>query len=291
MIDFAIIGAQKAATSSIQSYLKNSSEVFMPDGESAFFEDPDYLNISENLASLSKSGLTTGLKRPDILCNETLIERFSKNVPNAKLIVVFREPISRAISSYYHLARHAHIENLPLNVGFEKCLDDFLLGKDTHYSKVISYGLYGYYLERWFKYYDKGSFLFLSQKDVKQQSEKVMGRISDFLGIKDSSVVSSGGKSKNVGFFNENLIGLHRFGHSLKTRVINDNGRREARGLGPSFLLGSFLVKISYFLSSYVDSEPGVLDDHMKASLREIYSKDLSLLNRLVGSDSVYWEY
>ena len=48
--EFAIIGAQKSATTFLQTVLQSHPEVFIPDGELAMFEDPQYADMARLLA-------------------------------------------------------------------------------------------------------------------------------------------------------------------------------------------------------------------------------------------------
>lgn len=120
-VHFMIIGAQKAATSSLQAALQAVPGVYMPHGESPFFEDPDYAERPwERFADPSQRAAIAGIKRPDILCRPDLIQRIARHSPESKFIIVLREPISRAVSAYYHLARHAHIPAEGLNAGLRR---------------------------------------------------------------------------------------------------------------------------------------------------------------------------
>jgi hypothetical protein len=122
MIDFIILGAQKAATSALQASLSKHPAIFMPVGESPFFEDPEYHSAPwKNFAKDELTCVIKGIKHPDYLCSDLARERIKSTLPNCKFIVVLREPISRAISSYCYMVRHAHLPAKTLNEGMEDC--------------------------------------------------------------------------------------------------------------------------------------------------------------------------
>ena len=62
-LDFIILGAQKAATSALQLALRKHPDIYMPEGESAFFEEPDF--ALQPWKTFGKKGRLNGIKRPD----------------------------------------------------------------------------------------------------------------------------------------------------------------------------------------------------------------------------------
>lgn len=102
--NFLIIGAQKSATTFLLRCLREHPDVFVPSGEIPFFEDPDYSQGDiESFARLFARGChkkAVGLKRPNYLHKPECPERIHRHIPSARLIVILRDPIERAISAY-----------------------------------------------------------------------------------------------------------------------------------------------------------------------------------------------
>jgi len=155
MVDFLIIGTPKAGTTSIQSYLSEHPEIFMPKQKEIHFFGKD-LNIDENLTKdvyqrLFKDSESEAIKGEasvfylysSYACNEI----YEYN-PNMKLIVCFRNPIDFLIS-YHQDSIYVGIEE---EENFWKALEleterrngkkipkTNLFQKSLYYSKMIDY--------------------------------------------------------------------------------------------------------------------------------------------------------
>ncbi|KZZ06691.1 hypothetical protein A3746_16555 [Oleibacter sp. HI0075] len=275
MIDFMIIGAQKASTSSLQYHLRSHPEIYMPEGESALFEFPEYsMRLWEDFG---KRGMVSGLKRPDNLCSIEIIDRISESLPTCKFIVVLREPVSRAISAYFHLARHGHLPADNLDVGMKRCLESYSSGANDMYSSVIENGLYGKYLRVWLQKYDGENFRIYSQDFVNSETQRCLGDICNFLGVNVLDDYSEFSDRVNVGFYSIALTKLYRVGHVLKTKSVEGTFRRIPTKNVFTLNIGRFLVKLAEFLSKYVDAKPSLNSDCME-ELKKIYREDEKLL-------------
>ncbi|MCS3824361.1 sulfotransferase [Salinibacter ruber] len=97
--DFAIIGAQKSATTFLQRCLQAHPEVFIPAGELADFEDPQYADFEidqfKQHFAPGQDAAAVGLKRPSYLHEPNVPERLAHHLPDLKLIVALRDPIER----------------------------------------------------------------------------------------------------------------------------------------------------------------------------------------------------
>ena len=117
---FAIIGAQKSATTFIHRCLSDHPEVFMPSGEISYFEDPDYQESSFDefldLFADAKQNQLKGIKRPTYLHKPECPVRIKKIIPDVKLIVVLRNPIDRFISAYFHCIKFNFLPVIDYNV-------------------------------------------------------------------------------------------------------------------------------------------------------------------------------
>jgi len=88
--DFAIIGAQKSASTFLQKSLQGHPDIFLPDGELATFEDPQYANWDpEKFAAHfvpGKNAETVGFKSPNYLHEHAVPPRLAEHLPGIKLI-------------------------------------------------------------------------------------------------------------------------------------------------------------------------------------------------------------
>ena len=104
-LDFVIIGAQKSASSFVHLCLLDHPEVYIPEKEIPYFENPDYKkkdlkNIILTTKEYKKNYKAIGIKRPNYLGKDEVPARIFKNNPNIKLIVVLRNPIESHFSIF-----------------------------------------------------------------------------------------------------------------------------------------------------------------------------------------------
>jgi hypothetical protein len=263
----------------------------MPNGESPFFEDPDYYQTPwKSFASDKAKNVVKGIKRPDYLCSDLAINRISEALPESKFIIVLREPISRAISSYCYMVRHAHLPAKPLNEGMESCLEAYEQGINNRASSVISYGLYGEYLSKWFQIYDKERFIIFSQEQVREELNQVLKECLNHLGVSDveSSTKIVEPEDSNVGLYDPSLLKIARVASLIKTRPIKGSERRVPR----VFLfraIGGLLSRYAERTACKKGQSKEVLNSEISEKLNDIYSQDSILLKRLVNSSTFSW--
>lgn len=112
---FLCIGVQKAGTSSLINYMNQHDEIFMKKGESHFFDttDPNETEIINYENTFITNKLIIGEKTPSYNYLQFAMDRIYNYNPNIKLILILREPISRAFSQY----------NMDLNVNNKSLAD------------------------------------------------------------------------------------------------------------------------------------------------------------------------
>ena len=113
--NFLIIGSAKGGTSSLHYYLRQHPQIFMPDlkeprffaleGETLNFQNPDsainhdsVTNLREykNLFANAINEIGIGEASPLYLYSEKAVRRIKHYVPDAKLIVILRNPVDRS---------------------------------------------------------------------------------------------------------------------------------------------------------------------------------------------------
>jgi hypothetical protein len=216
---FLIIGAQKAATSSLYSYL-----IQHPNLVPAKNKEVNFFNVDSNYYQGKKwyhaqfHRYINPLKRhvtleatPEYLYIPFVAERIAKYNPNMKFIVVFREPVSRAYSAWNMFRKlHAsgkvpsvieksYIENIPNN------LKEILFAKEyPSFEEVVKLemkymeeknaplepsflrrGIYVTQLEQYFKYFKQEQFLFLEFNEATKELPLTLHKISTFLQLPD----------------------------------------------------------------------------------------------------------
>ncbi|BBN80387.1 sulfotransferase [Pseudoalteromonas sp. A25] len=129
--DFFIVGAMKSGTTTLHNMLHAHPDIFMAKDE-LFYFDMDDIAQHPDFIFQNKSGLqTTDVKHDEegywhwyqsqfskaregqlkgedsttYLCSELAIARIAKLKPDAKIVVMLRQPSLRAYSHYWHMVR------------------------------------------------------------------------------------------------------------------------------------------------------------------------------------------
>lgn len=128
-VDFLVIGAGKAGTTSLFRYLDAHPAIAMPPHkEIAFFADDEaYAKgigwYRQHWPPQTEHGVIRGEASPQYMQSEAAAARIRDAAPEVKLITVLRDPVQRAFAHYRH-ARRKGIEPR----GFEAVCDAWLSG-------------------------------------------------------------------------------------------------------------------------------------------------------------------
>lgn len=204
--DFIIAGAQKCGTSSMHQYFTQHPRLLAGSiKEIHFFDgglDPVWDKYAEGEALYrSYFPLRSAVRQKNALCFEaspnyifspTAAERMAGTVPCAKIVVLLRDPIERAISHYFHELRRGR-ENEDIETAF--ALEDERLApaisqgnyKDTTFIN-LSYQLRGHYadqLERLFAHYPRDQVQVLEAESFFENPIAVMRDVLAFVGMED----------------------------------------------------------------------------------------------------------
>lgn len=204
--DFLIIGAQKAATTSLFHYLTQHPQVEPPIKKEVRYFDLKYhwgsvwYRSHFPLKSRLRGNKITGEKSTDYIYHPMAPHRIKSSGLNPKLILLLRDPSLRAISQYKHYYRRG-METRSMRDAFEqeKQLVDQLypsLEKKTimNQRKIKDFIRYSYlqkgrYLEQIKRYEEvlgRESLMIESMEKLMQYPEEVVLKAYRFLCIDDS---------------------------------------------------------------------------------------------------------
>ncbi|MEQ8752500.1 MAG: sulfotransferase [Coleofasciculus sp. G1-WW12-02] len=137
-LDFIIIGAMKAGTTSLFKYLQPHPEIYMiPEKETSFFSSDYYFKKRwENFANEVFQGAPLdkmwGKASPSYMPDPRVPQRIYEIMPNVKLIALLRNPIDRAFSHYKHLLRQKRERR-----SFEEIVSEQLTEKSLDYTRAL----------------------------------------------------------------------------------------------------------------------------------------------------------
>lgn len=206
--DFLILGAQKAATTTLYHCLMRHPDVVGPLHKEVHYFDRNYrkgdlwyrAHFPSALRKIWSSAVkghpfATGEASPAYLYHPHAPRRVKEKLPDRKFIVLLRNPVDRAYSHYQHELRKGcedlsfeeaiFLEERRLYGAFER-----VLGRENYHSRNYwhySYkrrGLYAEQLNRWFKHFpDRSQFLILRTEDFSKSPGAIMGQVCEFLGL------------------------------------------------------------------------------------------------------------
>ena len=199
--DFIIIGAQKAGTTYLYSLLRQHPQIIEPVNKEAHFFDYDFnyrkgrfrYKLNFNLSFRFNNGQKTFEATPDYISHKETPKRIKQLLPTVKIIVLLREPISRAYSGWkmhhYAFKEKEKYKWLHDPRKFEDVVEKAISERDDwHTMNHVGKGLYGQQIENFLKYFDKEQMLFLYQKDLKENTQITFNKVAAFVGINAMSI-------------------------------------------------------------------------------------------------------
>jgi hypothetical protein len=203
--DYIILGTQRGGTTSLYNYLAGHPKILPGFLKETHFFDRYYkwglgwyrANFPfRQVTKTSNSGLThtylTGEGTPYYLFHPHIPNRVKQAVPNARLIVLLRNPIDRAYSHYHHMVKNG-LESLTFEKAIERELEimpgealkvldneNYLSFAYQNYS-YLSRGIYIHQLINWHKLFNREQILVLKSETLFDDPPSILGRTLDFL--------------------------------------------------------------------------------------------------------------
>lgn len=293
--DFVVVGAQKSASTALAESLRRHPDIFMPPGETHYFRDPEYATADpEDLGALftDSSGVKRrGIKCPDYLGQVPCAKRIATELGDVDIVVVLRNPVERAVSSYYWLMRWGQLPVQPLNEGLPRLLRGEFRGVRWA-DDVLEYGLYGKHLERYRSVFGEDQVVVLLDTDLRRNAQEACATVYRHLGVADDFEPRIARRSRNEGVY---PLGRLRF-LRMRNRFAYDNGdpmtgtmRRPTR---PRQALPNAAVVLAdrYLLAPLLGNDRPPLDPEIADLLRDFYAEDIEKTEALIGRDLSEWK-
>ena len=204
--DYIIAGAQKSGTTSLWAYLSEHPQVDPPMTKEMSFFDINFhrgmnwyrMHFPLDTGARSHNGFgekkLTGESTAYYMFHPLAPARIAQTLPQAKIVLLLRNPVSRAFS-HYQLKLRRRQETL----SFEEAIDaeaDRLAGEQEkivrdprYYSPAhdrfsyLSRGLYLDQIRRWQQHFSPSQLLILESNEFFHQTAEVFDRVLDFLGL------------------------------------------------------------------------------------------------------------
>ena len=296
--NFAIIGAQKAASSAFQECLMRHPHVFMAPGEVRYFENPEHEATSESefeaLFEGAFNAKAVGIKRPDYLARPECAPNLHRLLPHAKLIAILRDPVDRAVSAYFHQMKYGFIPVRPLEEGLSRIIAGEYDYRYPKSAEILEYGFYKRHLLHYLEYFRPEQLLVLRVEDLRRNPIESVRKAFRFLHVDDSFAceMPMSKTKRNAGIYSLARLRLLQLRNRLAYKYNSDrtkidfdrrpNGIRRVTGR-------SIQAADRFLLSGVLANGMPKLSESMRRQLAELYDEDLRGLEALLGWNLSSW--
>ena len=193
-------------------------------------------------------------------------ERIFATLPESKLIVMLRHPVSRAYSHYGFCVQRRN---------YRGTFEEFLPSRE----KALEKGYYSRYLKRYLHYFDRSQLLPLVHEEVFLDIDKTKEMIGDFLGIDEDKFPGPLARDK------VNASSVPKY-QSIYGFVVKTGRRLRRHNLEP---VVDFLKRrgIDRFLSKGIPLPP--LHADLKKQLSQLYLDEFDELEDCLQIDLSCW--
>jgi hypothetical protein len=195
---FIIIGAQRAGTTSLYSYLAEHPLIAPAALKEVHFFDVHFAKGTGwywgQFPASPAAGAITGEASPYYLFHPLAPQRIAELLPEVKLITLLRNPIDRALSHHQHESRRGK-ETLPFGEALaaeparlrgeaERIVREPGYRSTAHqWHSYRSRGCYMDQLEQWLPHFPRENFLTLLSERFYADPSTALRQVTDFLGL------------------------------------------------------------------------------------------------------------
>lgn len=183
LVNLFIVGAVKGGTTWLYDVLKSSDDVFCAELKEPQFFNPSYVPRKHNVAISSIESYQSRIAKVDkekvivdgsatYLTTPETPSRIKEYNPNAKIIIMLRDPVRRAFSHYL----------MDLREGVTK--SSFIKSDGTIDKKYINFSKYAQGIEKYLEYFGYSNVLFISSNEMKSP-EMLIRKVCTFLDIRE----------------------------------------------------------------------------------------------------------
>jgi hypothetical protein len=266
--NFLIIGAQKSGTSWLGAMLDEHPDIFVVPREVHYFDWAHQYERGTSWYEQQFAGWNgesaVGEKTPEYLqTNVTLLDDHRPDthrtihelVPDARLIVILRDPVDRIASAARHLV---HTRRISPRVDLDALLQNKLPKHRLLYDLGLSYGFYDARLRPFFETFERDQILVLIyEEDVRDEPANGLRKSAAFVGV-DPSFTFTGVERR-----------VHTFRKSSARLYLEYYAPALAKA-GP---------RLDRYFSDYRWSPSPQTVEH----LREVYADDTAALEKTLG--------
>jgi len=240
--DFLIIGVQKAGTTTLFNLL-----IHHPKLKGSIIKEVHYFNRDDNYAKgdhwyrknfksllLPSSGKLFFEATPEYIISPKYLERIKKFNPKIKVVIILRNPVDRAFSSWNFNKRFKEFSDILPD--FEECVRqemEVIEGKREENRitelRFLRKGLYDGMIENCFEIFGRSNVLIVMANDLKKKTIDLLNKVIGFVGLPHSNWDFLKIKNRNVGIYREKM---EESTYKRLTEFYRDSNERLEKLLG-----------------------------------------------------------
>jgi hypothetical protein len=264
--DFLGIGAQRAGTTWLYHCLNDHPQIGVAEQKELHFFDSGFdRGVEWYERQFPDSGQfdVVGEVTPNYLNHPDAPERIARILPEARLIAILREPVSRAYSAY-ELFRQKRYARQSFH---EVC---------TVGSDLYNLGCYAGQLERFFEHFDRSQLGIWLYDELKAEPQTFLSQVYGFLGVDATFVPPSLRERANAILYprTQKLLAGLGLGRAMEAAKASGFGRWLKRRLAGS---------------ARRPRADNVLTDAQQAEIQALFAPEVDRLEELLGRDLSAW--
>ncbi len=287
-----LIGVQKAGTTTFNNWLSQHPQIYCYQSLKDIplfvkFAEEKQLNKRLSLETPAYNGESVVLHSAvNYIFYPSLLQKIATRKPDAKLIVILRNPVARAISSYFYLKKMLREKRSIEEALIYQPKKKFEITKYNNDFTYIEHGFYYAQLKTCLQYFSTKQLIVLDYDALKANPRQLLKNVFYFLNIDEN--------------FMPDLI-LKNVTGDLKSRFLQERmlKKNKVRKWIVDHLIDMWLpvskrkmLKNKFFeLNTSAQKQPaassGISEEkmqHIKNRLREFYLHDTALLDELLGT-------
>lgn len=284
--NFFIVGTPKAGTTSLYNYLEEHPDIYMsPVKETNFFSfneikeqglfyNEEFIDTEEKYARQFKNvskEIAIGEASVSYLFYPQVALKIKEYQPNAKIIIVLRNPVDRGFSHYLMDKRLGFVQ-----MSFEDIVQKNK-GNSKHklyYQQYVELGFYYNQLSNYYKHFDEKMVKVFLYEDIVYNLQNVIKNVYSFLSVDPD--------------FRPNIEKRHNTFENPKSALV-----------AKLYTIKSFRKLIKFFLNQKLqektkhvffskNKKPGLSPD-IRSELIRLYTNDINKTQDLINRDLSKW--
>ncbi|MCE0558545.1 sulfotransferase [Motilimonas sp. E26] len=224
-----IVGGQKCGTTALASFLQQHPDICLVEGKEAHvFDSPRLQNVEKNIINEAYQAKLQHYSQQRYVCDATpiycylpgIMSRLASYSNNAKVIMLLRDPVDRAVSHYKMESRRG-LEHRSMLRAFliesarlKKCEDKLADHSPWRIHSYLDRGRYTQQLYSIYQSFDSEQVLILHNDDLRHHHQATLQRVFEFLDIAEHDIAHQeifAGQDKKMGFTDKLALLLARF--------------------------------------------------------------------------------